>query len=382
MSGDDAVARVLALADMKPAPAPQDVSRLKPGGSRILDAPDTVPAAWGDGDQVLWARGEALMLVGPPGVGKTTIAGQLVRARLGLVDQVLGWPVQPGNRRLLYLAMDRPQQIARSLRRLFTEDDRDTLDERLVRWSGPPPADLAQDTNVLVELARSAGADSVVVDSLKDAAIGLTDDAVAGGYNRARQACIEAGVEILELHHQVKRGTNGGKPTPSPTSTAPPGSPQAPAPCSCCGAPPEMPSSSSSTSNSPPTTSAPCGSSTSTRAAPAPSSAAQTFWPLPAPPPPGSPPKPPHKPSSRPISPTATRSRKPAAASTHWPAVDSSNRSRAPAEGRTAAPRPPGTTPTSSPSETSHDHPRTDHGTDHGPRPQRSEHAAPDGSRL
>lgn len=187
-------------------------TRLRPGGSFILDAPETVPAVWGAGDDVLWARGEALMLVGSPGVGKTTIAGQLVRARLGLAEHVLGYPVRSGRRRVLYLAMDRPQQIARGLRRLFSDDERETLDARLTVWPGPPPADLAQETRTLLDLARSANADTVVIDSVKDAALGLTDDQVGAGYNRARQLAIAAGVEILELHHQVKRGANGGKP--------------------------------------------------------------------------------------------------------------------------------------------------------------------------
>src|SRR4051812_37882823 len=71
--------------------------RLEPGGDFILDAPDTVPALWGTDDDVLWARGEALMLVGGPGVGKTTIAGQLVRGRLGLADDLLGYPVRAGH---------------------------------------------------------------------------------------------------------------------------------------------------------------------------------------------------------------------------------------------------------------------------------------------
>jgi hypothetical protein len=188
-------------------------SRWHDGGSFILDTPDTVPAVWGRGADVLWAQGEGLTLVGPPGFGKTTIAGQLVRARLGLADELLGLPVAAGQRRVLYLAMDRPQQIARALGRLFGPEDRDVLDERLKVWTGPPPADLAQNTGVLLEMARTADADTLVVDSLKDAALGLTDDAVGAGYNRARQTAIAAGVEILELHYQVKRGANGGAPT-------------------------------------------------------------------------------------------------------------------------------------------------------------------------
>ena len=61
-------------------------SLLVPGGSFVLDAPDTPAAVWGTGKDVLWAEGEALMIAGPQGVGKTTLANQLIKARLGLVD--------------------------------------------------------------------------------------------------------------------------------------------------------------------------------------------------------------------------------------------------------------------------------------------------------
>jgi replicative DNA helicase len=187
-------------------------AKLKPGGL-VLDVPDEVPAVWGEDNGILWAQGQALMICGPAGVGKTTLTGQIVRARLALGDgTVLGLPVQPSRKRVLYLAMDRPAQIRRSLRRLFTEDDREALDERLVLWSGPPLADLAQDTNLLKRMALEADADTVIVDSLKDAAVGLSEDIVGAGYNRARQAALEAGIEVLELHHQRKAGTNGSEP--------------------------------------------------------------------------------------------------------------------------------------------------------------------------
>jgi replicative DNA helicase len=198
--------------DAPPAEEVDPFARLRPGGAWVLDVPDTTPAVWGRGDEVLWAVGEALMLVGPQGVGKTTIAQQLIRARLGLATTVLGWPVQPGARRVLYLAMDRPAQAARAMRRLTHPDERELLDERLVVWEGPPPYDVAKRTDTFVALAEAAGADTIVVDSIKDAAIGLTDDEVGAAYNRARQKALVAGVQVLELHHQVKRGANGGKP--------------------------------------------------------------------------------------------------------------------------------------------------------------------------
>lgn len=183
------------------------------GAAFILDTPFDVPAVWGRKGMVAWAQGEALLIAGGSGVGKTTLAAQVVRARLGLQDEVLGLPVAHGSRRVLYLAMDRPAQARRALARLFTEGDREAIADRLRFRPGPPPADAAQETGTLLRLAQEADADTLVVDSVKDAAIGLSEDGVGAGYNRARQACLAAGIEVLELHHNVKRGTDGKDPS-------------------------------------------------------------------------------------------------------------------------------------------------------------------------
>lgn len=187
-------------------------TRFVAGGAFVLDVPETPPAVWGTGGDVLWAEGEALMITAPQGAGKTTVAFQVVRARLGLQDEVLGLPVAPGAGRVLYLAMDRPAQAQRAASRLFAKDDRDLLDERLVVWKGPPPFDFAKSTGVLAAMCAEVGADTVIVDSLKDAAIGLSEDEVGAGYNRARQVAIAEGVQVLELHHTRKAGTNGSEP--------------------------------------------------------------------------------------------------------------------------------------------------------------------------
>jgi replicative DNA helicase len=184
---------------------------LRPG-TWLLNLPPNPPAVWGEGETVLWAQGEACMIAALPGLGKTTVAGQLVRARLGLDDAVLELPVLEG-KRVLYLCMDRPQQIARSLLRAFDRDEIADLGDRLVLGWGPPPADVARSPEILVELAASAQADTLVVDSLKDAALKLTDDEVGASYNRARQLAITAGVEVLELHHLVKRNAEGKPPS-------------------------------------------------------------------------------------------------------------------------------------------------------------------------
>ncbi|WP_322857760.1 AAA family ATPase [Mycobacterium shigaense] len=182
------------------------------GAEFILDQPAEVPAIWGEGGRVLWAPGEALMIAGPQGVGKTTLAGLIVGALLGVIASVLGLPVAEFRGRILYLAMDRPRQISRSLRRQFSERDRTLLAERLTVRPGPPLADLAVNPTLLAAMARHYGASVVIVDSLKDAVVGLSDDAVAASYNRARQHLLSSGCELIELHHVVKRTSKNDQP--------------------------------------------------------------------------------------------------------------------------------------------------------------------------
>ncbi|WP_405436681.1 bifunctional DNA primase/polymerase [Streptomyces avidinii] len=196
------------LAEEPPAAA---VTSFKRGGAFFHDVPATPPAVWGAGGDVLWAEGEALLIAAPQGVGKTTLAHQLVRARLGLQETVLGFPVAPG-RTVLLLAMDRPSQTRRAGARIFGRDDPAYLNEHLVVWEGPPPFDLAKRPEILAAMCEKAKADTVIIDSIKDAAIGLSDDAVGAGYNRARQKALAEGVQVLENHHVIKRGPNGAAP--------------------------------------------------------------------------------------------------------------------------------------------------------------------------
>ncbi|MDQ3762222.1 MAG: AAA family ATPase [Actinomycetota bacterium] len=189
-------------------PSAEWLSRMLAGGAFIHDAPDHVPAVWGHGDAVLWAEGEPLIITGPTGVGKTTLGGQLVHARLGLQDKVIGYPVKPGQR-VLYLAMDRPAQIRRALARLMRKAPREVLDEQLTVWPGPPPVDLARHPTLLYELCQHAKADTVIIDSLKDAAVKLSDEEVGQGLNRGMQLCVANGIEVLAYHHQTKRGAGG-----------------------------------------------------------------------------------------------------------------------------------------------------------------------------
>ncbi|WP_161967020.1 AAA family ATPase [Mycobacterium marinum] len=172
------------------------------GGSFIHDIPDVTPAVWGTGSDVLWAEGEDLIIAGPQGVGKSTIAGLLVQAMIE-GGEVLDYPVKRVDK-VLYLAMDRPQQIARALRRQLKHLDREFIAQHLKVWKGPPPEDLAKFPDRLLAMAIKAGAEVVVVDSLKDAALGLSSDEVGAGWNRARQTLLAAGIQLLSLHHDRK----------------------------------------------------------------------------------------------------------------------------------------------------------------------------------
>lgn len=174
---------------------------LHPGGTFIHDEPDGIETLWGAGNDVLMAAGEALIVCGPQGTGKTTLATAVVCAAIAdTPTTILGLPVRSA-RRVLYLAMDRPRQAARAMRRQLGAYSRGHLDDRLVVWKGPPPHDLARHTGLLANMADTAGADLVIVDSLKDAALGLSDDEVGAGWNRARQSLLTAGRNLIELHH-------------------------------------------------------------------------------------------------------------------------------------------------------------------------------------
>lgn len=185
--------------------------RGRPGDS-VLDAPETVESRWGTGHQCLWPKGEPFMIVGPDGVGKTTVAQQLALALAEVLPPTfLGFDVEPAQR-VLYLACDRPAQADRSMRRMAGEDARAQLRERLVIWRGPLPFDVATEPPVLLAMARYFGCDVVIPDSLKDIAADLSREETGFGLNRAFQICVAEGVDVAALHHQRKQQNGAGKP--------------------------------------------------------------------------------------------------------------------------------------------------------------------------
>jgi replicative DNA helicase len=86
---------------------------------------------------------------------------------------------------------------------MVTEADRDAL-TRLRVWLGPPPRDLGRHPDTLAELAAETRADVVILDSLKDMAVGLADDDIGAGVNRAIQTALAEGIKVAAVHHQRK----------------------------------------------------------------------------------------------------------------------------------------------------------------------------------
>ena len=185
------------------------------GATFILDAPERVPTIWGDGENVAWAAGEPLKIVGPTGVGKTTLMQRLALLRSGVLGgDLIGMRVEPSPGRILYIAADRPRQIARSFRRIVKESDRLGLEETLVVWRGPLPFDLgkAEPGQFLEFVQAFPRVTDVFVDSLKDVAVGLTDDETGSRVNAEYQRLIAAGYEVVSSHHQRKATGDNKRP--------------------------------------------------------------------------------------------------------------------------------------------------------------------------
>jgi replicative DNA helicase len=195
-------------------PPPQHAQHLIDGAAFVFDEPEQVPALWGSSEQPGWAAGEGLMIVGPQGVGKTTLMQQLTLARVGLREHVLGMPVERDSLPVLYIAADRPRQAARSLRRMVTVDDAEALRERLQIWKGPLPFLLTDRDgperfrDFLLE--REIG--SVFIDSLKDVAAKITEDEGGSRINFALQTAIAEGIETCVGHHQRKASAENKRP--------------------------------------------------------------------------------------------------------------------------------------------------------------------------
>ena len=197
-----------------------DQPRAKLGGAFILDQPRTIPAVWGEGPHVIWPEGEPLMIAGPPGVGKSNIAEQIVM-RLCHVNKepLLGYPVRKNVkplRRVMYLALDRPRQIGRSMRRMVAEDHRGNLNKLLRVFDQTPPVNPSTNSAQFVRWvkAQCPQCGYLMIDSLYNLIPGLSTDEGASAVSQLVREVVTAGIEVVVLHHDRK--TLGGDARQSP----------------------------------------------------------------------------------------------------------------------------------------------------------------------
>lgn len=188
-------------------------SRALAGDEFIFDSAEGPTALVGHAGAPIIAEGEATLFVGGDGVGKSTLAQQVAIARIGLRHNWLGYPVEEAKGTLLYLAMDRPRQVQRSLSRMVGEPDRAILANRLAVWCGPLPIDPLSSSHALADWIEDEFDDvsDVVIDSYKDLAPGLSDDLVGTQVNLAMQEVLARGMLWLGIHHQRKLAQDATK---------------------------------------------------------------------------------------------------------------------------------------------------------------------------
>lgn len=180
--------------------------QLQDGATFVLNEPRIVPAVWGEPGAPLWAKGEPAMIAGAPGVGKSSLAEQCALRLAGvLTGPLLGLPVERAGGKVLYVAADRPRQIARSMARMVTEADRVALADLLV-WRGALPFDLASEPDRMVPFLKAIGGIShVVIDSLSAVSLRLAEDEGGLSIRRALDQATAAGYELAVVHHDRKR---------------------------------------------------------------------------------------------------------------------------------------------------------------------------------
>ena len=181
-------------------------------GTEWLSEPENAARVWGSGDEILWSAGEPLLITGPEGVGKSTLLQQLVLARLGLRHEVLGFPVKPTERRVVYIAGDRPIQIRRSWLRMLSKEDLRALSGRLAICEDP--IDLARNPRALADVALAARADTVAVDGLSDIIVAdLREDLTGLIIKRAFAEVLRNGIDLAVLYHPRKGNAQNRRPS-------------------------------------------------------------------------------------------------------------------------------------------------------------------------
>jgi replicative DNA helicase len=201
------------LPELEPVPLPPQMTD---GLAFAQGATSSDAAIWGKGGDSAWSPGEAFGIVGPDGVGKTTLAQRIILALAGVEPTVLGLNVEPAAGHVIYVAADRPKQAQRSLWRMLPGIDRrghGKIRERVLVWQGPLPFDLAKvQPEALAEWVAGFDGSHVILDSLAFVATRLTEDETGSALAQCFMATSVAGIEVCWLGHPRKASGENKKP--------------------------------------------------------------------------------------------------------------------------------------------------------------------------
>jgi hypothetical protein len=184
----------------------------------LTTARDEKPPLWGTAEKALAESGQGTLIVGPQGVGKSNVAQLLMFARMGIRSpDLFDFPVLTDERPVLYLAMDRPRQIYKSMNRMVDlkdEDVRAKLKRQLIVWPKQPPFKADLDPERFAQWVAETGRDPglVISDSVKDMLTSIVADEAGLAFNTAVQLILANGTEFLGNHHQRKPGIGNPKP--------------------------------------------------------------------------------------------------------------------------------------------------------------------------
>ncbi|WP_051662446.1 MULTISPECIES: bifunctional DNA primase/polymerase [unclassified Microbacterium] len=180
---------------------------------------------WGEGDDLFWAEGGGLMIPSDQGLGKSLTAQQLIAGRLGIGPGILlGHRVSrlAEGKSIVYLALDRPRQIARSMARLFvTPGERAIAGARLSIWTKPVPIDILGEPYAFADWLEDTFGTNIgdlVIDSVKDLTpANLSNGEVGQALDMAWKECRARGMSTLVLHHERKTGNDESRSNRQPS---------------------------------------------------------------------------------------------------------------------------------------------------------------------
>ncbi len=198
--------------------SPEYVTRkVFPAGSWALDEVTAGRAVVGQGQRILWAKGETLFIVGDTGHGKSTVTQNTMRANIGLIPTILGLEAIPF-KSILYIAADRPAQIKASLKRMVNDTNRDIWDRHVVVHEGPPGFAINDEPLKLLPFIRELSEhmdrepfDCVVMDSLKDLVSQMDENTDGIHINQALQSVCQQDIQVLVDIHPRKMGSGRDK---------------------------------------------------------------------------------------------------------------------------------------------------------------------------